>query len=741
MIQAMSVFSAPQPLGRRVLRDSAYDLLLDMLLDGTLPPDAALSIDGLARQLGISPTPVREALVHLEHTGLVTRTALRGYRVAPPITADHIGQLADARGIVELGALQLALERRDSLLPVLREAHERHSAVIADIDAHQDLSDRDRVAAYRRYFEADWEFHQAFLQHADNAFLVQLSATLGSHVHRLRQTIGVGLTDSHEARTEHGRILAALERGAPDQSVVAALDEHLQAHAGPLGRRRSASTGTMTLYPSAARSYRISSPTLSNEGSTVTDAVAPEVLLAGRPPEPEIELDPELIRAGRRLVFLDDDPTGTQTSVDLPVLTSWSVADLGWALEQPTAGFFVLTNTRSLSAADAADRNREVIAALHEAATAAGIPYAIASRSDSTLRGYFPLETDVIAEELAARGAPVDGVLIIPAYIEPGRVTVDSVHWTRTPDGMIPVAQSEFAADASFGYASSDLRDWVAEKTGGRISRDDVARITLDDIRTGGPDRVRAILAELRDGRPAVVDAASDADLRVVVAALLQAESDGQNFVYRIGPSFVRARVGQRAAPAIDADRLRELLAGQASDAGDDRPETRHGLVVIGSHVGLTTRQLDGLRDQGDVIEVELEVPLLLDDQTRDQHLAEVADRAADSLRRNEANADVVLRTSRTLVKGDDAAHSLDIARSVSSALVQTVHGIVSQIRPAFVVAKGGITSSDTATDGLEIRRAWVRGTMLPGIISLVGTGRRSRPRHPVHRVPRQRRG
>ena len=451
----------------------------------------------------------------------------------------------------------------------------------------------------------------------------------------------------------------------------------------------------------------------------MTDAVALEELLAGRPPEPEIDLDPDLVRAGRRLVFLDDDPTGTQTSVDLPVLTSWAVEDFRWALAQPTAGFFVLTNTRSLSAADAADRNRQVVAALDEAASAAGVRYAIASRSDSTLRGYFPLETDVIAEELAARGAPVDGVLVIPAYIEPGRVTVDSVHWTRTATGMIPVAESEFAQDASFGYASSDLRDWVAEKTEGRIDREDVGRITLADIRDGGPERVREILRELSDGRPAVVDAACDADLRVVVAALLRAEQDGQNFVYRIGPSFVRSRVGQVAAPAINANRLRGLLAGQTKDAGDDRPDTRHGLVVIGSHVGLTTRQLNALRNQGDIIEIELDVPLLLDERTRAGHLAETSDRAADALRRNEADADVVIRTSRDLVKGADAAESLDIARTVSAALVQTVHGIVSQIRPAFVVAKGGITSSDTATDGLEITRAWVRGTMLPGIISL----------------------
>ena len=446
-------------------------------------------------------------------------------------------------------------------------------------------------------------------------------------------------------------------------------------------------------------------------------AITLERLLADQPPVLDVGDSLKQIQQGRRVVLLDDDPTGTQTIADLPVLTSWSVADLQWALQQPTTGFFVLTNTRSLSETDAAERNRQVVDALHQAAEAEQVSYVLASRSDSTLRGYFPLETDVLSQELAARGTVIDGVVICPAYVEPGRLTIDSLHWTRTPEGMIPVSQSEFAKDASFGYHSSDLRDWVEEKTAGRIPRDEVATITLTDIRAGGPDRVGEILTGLRNGQPVVVDTVEDADQQVVVLALIRAESTGKNFIYRIGPSFVRARTGQHATPPADPERLKQILAKQPAD--DTRPATKHGLIAVGSHVGLTTRQLDRLRDRGKIIEQELDVPTLLDDSTRDQHVNDVAGRAATVLRNNDADSDIVIRTSRTLVTGDDAVSSLVIARTVSAALVGTVREIVSQIRPSFVLAKGGITSSDTATDGLGIRRAWCRGTMLPGIISL----------------------
>ena len=218
-------------LERRALRDSVQDLVLNMLLDGTFQPDDTLSIDGLARELGVSPTPIREALVHLEHTGLVTRTALRGYRVAPPLDPQQIGQLLDARTVVELGALEHALERRASLAPRLQRAHELHRRVIDELaELPQDeLAGDARLLGYRRYFDADWGFHLVIMRHADNPFIVQMAESLGAHEHRLRQTIGLGLTDCEDASAEHAQIVQAITSGASAKFVKQAMREHLEA--------------------------------------------------------------------------------------------------------------------------------------------------------------------------------------------------------------------------------------------------------------------------------------------------------------------------------------------------------------------------------------------------------------------------------------------------------------------------------------------------------------------------------
>ncbi|GAA4902169.1 uncharacterized protein YgbK (DUF1537 family) [Actinomycetospora succinea] len=387
------------------------------------------------------------------------------------------------------------------------------------------------------------------------------------------------------------------------------------------------------------------------------------------------------------VVVLDDDPTGTQTIRDLPVLTRWSADDVDWALAQGTPAFFVLTNTRSLGPDDAAARTREVVRTCLDAARRAGVEVVFASRSDSTLRGHFPLETDVIADET---GAP-DAVVLAPAYTDAGRVTLDGVHWLRDGDELTPVAESEFAADATFGYRSSRLADWVAEKSGGAVT--DVAEVRLDDLRAGPPTLPRAQVV--------VLDALVDDDLRAAVLAILAAERDGARYVYRVGPSFVRARVSQPEQPPIADDELRGAVG------------RGHGLVVVGSHVGRTSRQLEHLAARRDLARVEIDVPRVLDGD--DGHLEHVASQVLERL----GTSTTVLATSRTLVTGRDEAESLEIARRVSAALTGVTARVVAADPPAYVLAKGGITSSDVATVSLRADRAWVRGSLLPGIVSL----------------------
>jgi uncharacterized protein YgbK (DUF1537 family) len=438
-----------------------------------------------------------------------------------------------------------------------------------------------------------------------------------------------------------------------------------------------------------------------------------ESLLSGAPAPTRVtpsDVRAARARGARRLVVLDDDPTGTQAVADLPVLTAWADDDLRWALSSGAGGVYVMTNSRSLSPADAEQRTREVVRATLGAAAGLGVEVDVVTRGDSTLRGHVPLEPDTVVDELAAAGVGVDGVLVVPAFGAAGRITVGSVHHLRGADGAYrPVGESEFARDATFGYRSSDLADWLEEKSGGRITAPSVVRVTLDAVR-GDPGHLAEVLAGVSGGRYVVADAVEESDLSALALGLLAAEGRGRRFVCRVGPPFPRALLGQDVREPLTAAEVDDL---RGSGRGTPSPQTG-GLVVVGSHVGLTTRQLEVLQARRSPVTVEIEAGRVLGEDAA-RHLDEVVDATATAL----ADGDVVVSTSRALVRGTGADDSLRIARRVSDAVVDVVARLLERTTPRFVVAKGGITSSDVAARGLGMRRAVVRGPMLPGLVSL----------------------
>lgn len=434
----------------------------------------------------------------------------------------------------------------------------------------------------------------------------------------------------------------------------------------------------------------------------------------------------------RTLVVLDDDPTGTQSVADLPVLTRWEVEDFTWAFAHIMESgckpaVYVLTNTRSLDPAEAGARNEEIV---RNALAAAGgnIRLGFVSRSDSTLRGHYPLEPDVIAATVAeVTGEATDGVVIVPAFPDAGRVTIGGVHYMRGTGenaGMLtPVAETEFAKDASFGFANSEMAKYVEEKSHGRFAADSVIVLDLNIIRAAGTasegaafdgagvnpavsaKAIADAIETATDSTPIVADIVTENDLRALALGLEEAERRGKKLLYRVGPPFVRGRIGQE---------IRTELSGEEAYGGNT-PSAAGGLIVVGSHVGVTTRQLNILTAEHSaarIIEIDVERLLAAGaDAYIDTVVADVVETLHES--------DVIVHTSRLLIKTDDAAESLRIARTVSAAVVAVVNRTLKTFPPRFVIAKGGITSSDVAAHGLEIRHAIVRGPMLPGIVSL----------------------
>lgn len=430
-------------------------------------------------------------------------------------------------------------------------------------------------------------------------------------------------------------------------------------------------------------------------------------------------------RIGHKLVVLDDDPTGTQTVHEVPVLTVWDVDTLRAEFAQPGPCFYLLTNSRSLPPDRAAALNREIARNLRDAAGAAvspapsaseapcpgskaAVPFTVVSRSDSTLRGHYPLETDVLAAELGR----FDATILIPYFEAGGRYTIGDVHYVAEGDVLVPAAETPFARDAAFGYRSSNLRDYVEEKTAGRVKAAEVASVTLDDLRRGGPATVANKLQSLPANSVCIVNAAAPRDLEVFVAGLLEAEAQGRRYLFRTAAQFVAARLSLEPRPLWQPPGAAVSQPPSAGRPEDPRSGPRlGGLTVVGSYVPKTTEQLRALLRNPTRDRVELSVPDLLNPTGT---VAEVSRVVAQTNQALAAGRDVVLFTSRELITGPDAAASLHVGARVSDALVAVLRRL--EVRPHYLIAKGGITSSDLATRGLGVKRAVVLGQLLPGV-------------------------
>jgi uncharacterized protein YgbK (DUF1537 family) len=412
-----------------------------------------------------------------------------------------------------------------------------------------------------------------------------------------------------------------------------------------------------------------------------------------------------------KIIVLDDDPTGSQTVHSCLLLTQWDVPTLVTALLDPVDIFFVLTNTRALTATEAAVRTREVCENLKLAIAQAGVTnFLLVSRSDSTLRGHYPIETDAIATTLG----DFDAHFLLPAFFEGGRFTKDSIHYLIVDGVPTPVHETEFAKDSVFAYSHSFLPDYVEEKTQGKITASAVERFTLADVRSGSLDR----LLTLTGNRCGVVDGENQQDFDTFAADLVAAARQGKRFLFRSAASILTSLANLGPQPIKD---MHGMVRNQ-----------KPGVVIVGSHVRKTTAQLQELLKVDGVAGVEIMVESL-----RDGSAEQLLTESPESLI-SEALAQVnsifasgktaVVYTSRKELQFPDAQTRLDFGGKVSGTLM----AIVQQLPPdiGFLISKGGITSNDVLSEGLQLPMVRLLGQILAGC-SVVQTAA-DHPRFPL---------
>lgn len=392
------------------------------------------------------------------------------------------------------------------------------------------------------------------------------------------------------------------------------------------------------------------------------------------------------------IIVLDDDPTGTQTVHGIPVLTEWSMEVIKQELDAKTPLFFIMTNSRSLVPAAAKELAITIGQNIGKASSLAARDTLIISRSDSTLRGHYPIEVEGLLE---ASGDTKVLRFIIPAFFEGGRITFRDVHYVREKDQMVPAAQTPYAQDTVFGYSYSNLKKYVEEKTEGKLKAEEVSSISIEELRNKSVEKLRQKISSMAATETCIVNASHIYDLQKFSIALLDSQ---RKAICRTAASYVSAIAALPDKSLLDP-------------AGWNRPGSKGRLILLGSHVPKSTAQLQHLLSQEGLHSFELNLEELLFSPDKEVQLRQIIQKVDGLLAQDEK---VLVYTQRILIKGKNDQENLQISERVSGLLCEIASSL--KTNPHFIIAKGGITSSDIATKSLNIKKALVLGQVFPGV-------------------------
>ncbi|MBQ6297200.1 MAG: hydroxyacid dehydrogenase [Selenomonadaceae bacterium] len=391
----------------------------------------------------------------------------------------------------------------------------------------------------------------------------------------------------------------------------------------------------------------------------------------------------------KKIIVLDDDPTGVQTVNNISVYTDWTAENIAAGFAEENSMFFILTNSRAFSETKTRIEHKKIAERICAASENFGKDFMIVSRCDSTLRGHYPLETQTLYETLKNCGRKIDGEVLMPFFKEGGRFTIGNVHYVQEGDYLVPAAETEFAKDKTFGYKNSNLAAYVEEKTCGAFKKEAVTFISLDELRGGNLDKISARLKNVSDFNKIIVNAVDYVDVEIFALALLKSK---KNFLFRTAAAFTKIIGGVEDKNFLTKA---ELV---------DETNKNGGLIIVGSHVKKTTAQLDELKKISSVAFIEFDVSDL-------GSVDKIIQQAEENISHGQTTT---IYTSRKVLDVGDAEKNLAASVKISEALTSIVNRL--KVRPKFLIAKGGITSSDVGTKGLGVKKALVLGQVAAGV-------------------------
>nr|YP_002049123.1 hypothetical protein PCC_0475 [Paulinella chromatophora]ACB42913.1 hypothetical protein PCC_0475 [Paulinella chromatophora] len=416
-----------------------------------------------------------------------------------------------------------------------------------------------------------------------------------------------------------------------------------------------------------------------------------------------------------KIVIIDDDPTGSQTVNDCPLLLRWDQSILRVNLRGNYQFLFILANTRGMIASEAADTILKICQSIKQALLSESIKdWLLISRGDSTLRGHFPLEIDSINTELG----PFQATFFVPSFLEGKRRTVNGVHLLNS----LPVHKTPFACDHLFDFDTSFLPNFIEKKSHCRLIASNIVQINVKLLnRAISNDVVLNILKyqlmSLTNNAFVTVDAESYEQLRVFSLLIKKVcfpeywNGIRKNFLFQTAAGFIASLVDfrfQQILPIYLSKLRRKSYTGKILP----------GLIVVGSYIPLADAQLDALLADPGCVGVELPIAKLIN-LIKQPLPTEIVIRLERQWFQELQEILVmertpVLFTSRGELTFDSSEERLQFGYNLAQLMARLVSALAPQL--GYLISKGGITSHILLAEGLNLGWVYLDGQILPGL-------------------------
>tara|TARA_B100000212_G_scaffold112173_1_gene83550 strand:+ start:119 stop:1474 length:1356 start_codon:yes stop_codon:yes gene_type:complete len=409
-----------------------------------------------------------------------------------------------------------------------------------------------------------------------------------------------------------------------------------------------------------------------------------------------------------KIIIIDDDPTGSQTVHNCNLILKWDYQTLLKGLKGSSNLLFILANTRSLSEKDVKIRLKEIcssLIAIMNNSLFAEEQFIIISRGDSTLRGHNFLEPFMINEFLG----PFDATFYIPAFLEGNRTTLNGNHFVDN----IPIHKTIFAEDNIFGFNTSNVKELIYEQSKRQLNINHIENIFIkdfDELEVNQSNKFYKYIEKLTNNKKVILDITDYSQLDKF-SQIIKSLAKKKKFLFRSAASFISS-LSNNKYNQKDHSYFSQLRRK------NDNDQIMKGLIVIGSHVELTTLQLNKILEISLCKPIEINVMKLykyfkLEDNFN--QINSLKKLILNSIKINlSQDAIPVVFTSREIVTPEDNNDLIQFQHFLSAFIAEIVSDMKNEI--GYLISKGGLTTNTIISEGLKADSVYLEGQILPGI-------------------------